>query len=227
MQYTTVRRLINCIVILVVAICFCVGCDSNQRELPTDAAGNVIDVAMPAEKAKEQIVFTMGDSCVCLDEVRYYLYNTQATYEAFYAAENKTLDWNSAMSKSDIAENVTLAEAVKSTVYNSICERECFAKYALEHGILLTDEEMEEVRQKQQNFHKQSGEKILERISVEEERLVEIYAKDALAKKVMEYIDNQLGDNSQDVYKKWKNENNITANLYWSELNFNTPIFGE
>lgn len=213
----------NCIMstLIIVLLTFNLCCCKNSGdEIPTDSAGNVIDVTMEAKKAATTVVLTVGQGQICLDEVRYYSYNTQATYEVFYSMEEEELDWHSEMS-----EGVSLEEAVKSTILDTMCERQALVEYAAENGIVLTEEELAQVDEKTNTFFQQSGEDILEKIDIGNDRLKEVYAKDALYLKVKESLETEQNGMSGKVYNKWKASNDVTTNSYWKYINFDTPIF--
>lgn len=60
----------------------------------------------------ELVVIRAGKSEVYLDEVLYYAYTTQATYETYYLMKGKEMNWNSEMK-----EGVTWQQGVKSTIF--------------------------------------------------------------------------------------------------------------
>lgn len=197
------------------------GCNNGNGENETSAVeqSKKADITIPAKEAAETEVMVVGDAVVYLDEVRYYSYNTQATYEAVYIAEDEALDWNSEMS-----EGVTLEEAVKSTVLDRICEREALVQYAEEYGVAFTETELSEISDKVDTFFEESNPKLLERIDIEKERLKEVFEKEELYKKVKEVMDDEEAGKSDETYKNWKKVNNVTTNEYWNAINFKTPI---
>lgn len=193
-------------------------------EVLTDIGTNEINLACSAEEAAVTPVMTIGAETIYLDEIRYYCYNTQATYEAVYATDGKgdNLDWNSEMS-----EGVTMEEAVKSTILNRICEREAMVSYAEEYRVALTEEELSQISEKTDIFFEQSNPKLLGKIDIRQERLKELFEKDALCQKVKEEMENENEGTSDEVYKNWKKVNTVTTNEYWEKMNFQTPILME
>lgn len=202
---------------LAAMVAFC-GCNVNsEKNEEKDTSANHANKTIEADKTG---VIVAGESKVYLDEVRYYAYNTQATYEAYYMAEDKELDWSKEMSV-----GVSLETAVKSTVLDSICEREAIVSYADEYQIALDEEAIAEVDKKVQTFFEGTNEKLLEKIDVTEKRLSEIYQKAALFEKVKAAMEEQQEGKSEEAYKKWKTVNNVTTNEYWDEINYQEPIF--
>lgn len=209
-------------ILLLVAMMVFTGCSAvdGEKEGQTNESGEKIDIALSAEEAARTEVMNIGTKKVYLDEVRYYSYNTQATYETYYIAEEKELDWNREMS-----EGVTLEEAVKSTVLDGICRRESLILYADEYNVDFTEEELKEIAEKVENFYEKSNEKILDRININRERLQEIFEKNELYNKVKDIMESEKEGKSDEVYKNWKKANNVTTNEYWTAINFQTPIF--
>lgn len=165
-------------------------------------------------------VIVAGESKVYLDEVKYYAYNTQATYEAYYIAENMELDWNKEMSV-----GVPLETAVKLTVLERISEREAIVSFAGEYGVELSEEEIKAVDEKVKKFFEGTNKGLLEKISIKEKRLKSVYEKDALFEKVKAVMETEKEGKSEATYKKWKTVNNVTTNGYWDEINYQEPIF--
>ena len=191
----------------------------NSEEVVTDENGNKIDTDLSYDEAARQPVITVGTEQVYLDEVRYYFYNTQATYELYYDTDDKELDWNKEMSV-----GVTLAEAVKSNILDTICETEALSSYAEEYGVSFSEDELTKISNKVDKFYAKTNEKLLDRIKIKTERLKEVFEKDELSKKVKEKLEGQQTGKAEEVYKNWKKANTVTTNEYWDALNFNKPI---
>lgn len=210
---------ISKVVVLCMAIAVALpGCNIHSEKCEEQVTDiKQVDKTVDADKIE---VISAGKSKVYLDEVRYYAYNTQATYEAYYIAEGKELDWDKEMSV-----GVSLEKAVKSTVFDSICEREAIVLYADEYQIILNEADVAEVEKKVQAFFEGTNKKLLRKINVTRERLTEIYQKDALFKKVKATMEEQYEGKSEAAYKKWKTVNNVTTNEYWEGINYKEPIF--
>lgn len=104
-------------VVLMLAVVFTMtltGCSKDKVNQETTAGQ--VDLSSNSE-----VAINAGGIGVLTDEVRYYAYTAQATYEAYYISENKNIDW-----KSDMKKGVSWQEGVKSIVLDDICRREYF-----------------------------------------------------------------------------------------------------
>ena len=116
---------------------------------------------------------------IYMDEVRYYAYKTQATYEVYYMSKNKELKWNKKLKI-----GVTLEEGVKSQILSNICERQALYEEASKYDVSLSAEEESEANEEADYYLENSSEKMLSKVNISKERLVEIYKKEKIAKKV-------------------------------------------
>lgn len=185
------------------------GCGRNSKTEETTTSSPEDTVAIHA-----------GDIDVFLDEARYYAYVAQGTYETYYLTEGKELSWSKKTKK-----GVTMEELVKSTVLDDICRRECIYSYCKEYNIDLSEEEQEKIKIDLDNYYKETDGELLSKIGISRERLKEVFEKQAIAKKienVMAFSDEKLPD---ETYKKWKEENTVTAEAQWESITFKKPIF--
>lgn len=199
-----IKNFILLILISIIAVLILSACEAGRK----------------TEMSEEQDVIIAGDRIVLEDEVRYYFYNTQATYEAYYMAENIELDWNREMS-----DGITLAMGVKSSILDSICEREAIVSCADQYGIALTAEERNAVEAKVETFFTQTDENLQNLIHITSYRLQEVFEKDELYRKVKAKINVDQNDLSDEMYKNWKTTNTVTTNDTWEKLDFSKKIF--
>ncbi len=176
----------------------------------------------PVIKVQDVDTIRVGDSVVAEDEMRYYFYNTQATYEAYYIAEEMELDWNS-----EIQEGITMSEGVKSTVLDDICRREVIAALAGEYSVELDNEEFAEAKTMVETFFTETNPKLQEKIEISPLRLEEVFEKDILYKKVEKTIEEEETGKTDEVYKNWKTANNVTTGDEWDKLNFDETILAK
>ncbi|MCR5837314.1 MAG: hypothetical protein K6G88_12490 [Lachnospiraceae bacterium] len=176
----------------------------------------------PAIKVQDVDTIRVGDIVVPEDEMRYYFYNTQATYEAYYIAEEMELDWNS-----EIQEGTTMSEGVKSTVLDDICRREVIAALAEEYEVKLDNEEFAEAKTMVETFFTETNPKLQEKIEISPLRLEEVFEKDILYKKVEKTIEDEEAGKADEVYKNWKTANNVTTGAEWDKLNFDETILAK
>ncbi|MBE5958160.1 MAG: hypothetical protein E7254_04770 [Lachnospiraceae bacterium] len=164
----------------------------------------------------------VGDSRVEEDEMRYYFYNTQATYEAYYIAENMKLDWDS-----EIQEGILLRDGVKSTVLDDICKREVIVSMAEDYSVELDNEDESEADKMVETFFTETNPKLQTKIDISPLRLKEVFEKELLYKKVLEIMENEEEGYSDEMYKNWKTANNVTTGEKWKKLDFNEKILEE
>lgn len=164
----------------------------------------------------EPVVIRAGKSEVRLDEVLYYAYTTQATYETYYLMKGKEMNWSSEMK-----EGVTWQQGVKSTILDDICRRECFYSLASEYDVVLSDSEEETIQKAADEYFEASSKKLIKKINIKRERLKKIFEK----QKIAEDVENMLKDSAKDLYNQWKKGNTVTADEQWESINFNEPIF--
>jgi hypothetical protein len=199
-------------VILCVALMIgLMGCTSAKKdsEIETTTLSPEKTVAIHAGKVE-----------VYLDEAKYYAYTAQATYETYFITENKELDWNSEMK-----EDTTWQQGVKSLVLDDICRRECMYAYADEYNVSLTDAEQSAIEKNVKNYLEKTSEKLISRINIDEKRLKFVFEKKKIAEKVEEIMtacDENLPDQ---VYEKWKTGNTVTAEKSWDNITFDKAIF--
>lgn len=212
------KRVVICLIIATMSLLMfaCGNTEDSDNKKDNDKK---IDVAAPADKAKDVVVITAGDRNVYLDEVRYYLYNTQATYEAVYMAEDKEVDWEQI-----VEGDIVLKDAVKSTVIDKICKREAILSYADAYDVKLSDSELEEIDKKVQIFFDESDDELLRRIDVSPERLQEIYKKDALCELIISRMDSEEQGKADKMYKQWKQDSVVETTGYWDKLSFDISI---
>lgn len=195
---------------LVIALCFSmIGCggNSSKEEVTTSSA-------------EDTVAIHAGSVNVYLDEVRYYAYVAQGTYETYYLTEGKEIDWNEKTKK-----GVTMETLVKSTVLDEICRRECLYSCQKEYNVELSEDEQKKIEIDVDNYYKETNGELLSKIGISRERLKEVFEKQTIAKKVedvMEYSDKNLAD---ETYKNWKKENTVTAESQWESITFDKPIF--
>lgn len=164
----------------------------------------------------ELVVIRAGKSEVYLDEVLYYAYTTQATYETYYLMKGKEMNWNNEMK-----EGVTWQQGVKSTILDDICRREYFYSLASKYDVVLSDSEEETIQKAADEYFEESNKKLLKKINIKRERLKKIFEK----QKIAEDVENILKDSAEDLYNQWKKGNTVTADEQWESINFNEPIF--
>lgn len=159
---------------------------------------------------------------IYMDEVRYYAYKTQATYEVYYMSKNKELKWNKKLKI-----GATLEEGVKSQILSDICERQALYEEAAKYDVSLSAEEENKTNEEADYYLENSSEKMLSKVNISKERLVEIYKKEKIAKKVEEILNAKEKHGADEMYQQWKGKVTIVMEEPWSEINFSEKIMEE
>ena len=159
---------------------------------------------------------------IYMDEVRYYAYKTQATYEDYYMSKNKELKWNKKLKI-----GVTLEEGVKSQILSDICERQALYEEASKYDVSLSAEEESEANEEADYYLENSSEKMLSKVNISKERLVEIYKKEKIAKKVEDILNTKEKNRADEMYQQWKSKVTIVMEEPWGKINFSEKIMEE
>lgn len=159
---------------------------------------------------------------IYMDEVRYYAYKTQATYEVYYMSKNKELKWNKKLKI-----GVTLEEGVKSQILSNICERQALYEEASKYDVSLSAEEESEANEEADYYLENSSEKMLSKVNISKERLVEIYKKEKIAKKVEDILNAKEKNSADEMYQQWKSKVTIVMEEPWGKINFSEKIMEE
>lgn len=159
---------------------------------------------------------------IYMDEVRYYAYKTQATYEVYYMSKNKELKWNKKLKI-----GVTLEEGVKSQILSNICERQALYEEASKYDVSLSAEEESEANEEADYYLENSSEKMLSKVNISKERLVEMYKKEKIAKKVEDILNAKEKNGADEMYQQWKGKVTIVMEEPWGKINFSEKIMEE
>ena len=159
---------------------------------------------------------------IYMDEFRYYAYKTQATYEVYYMSKNKELKWNKKLKI-----GVTLEEGVKSQILSNICERQALYEEASKYDVSLSAEEESEANEEADYYLENSSEKMLSKVNISKERLVEIYKKEKIAKKVEDILNAKEKNSADEMYQQWKSKVTIVMEEPWGKINFSEKIMEE
>ena len=128
-----------------------VATSETGSESSTVLKGTASKNSTSSDGADTTLTITAGGSQVMLDEVRYYAYTAQATYETYYLTKGKEIDWDSKMDG-----DVTWEQGVKSLVLDDICKREWLNEISSQYDIKLTKKEKSSVKTKALEYFKLS-----------------------------------------------------------------------
>ena len=173
-----------------------VATSETGSESSTVLKGTASKNSTGSDGADTTLTITAGGSQVMLDEVRYYAYTAQATYETYYLTKGKEIDWDSKMDG-----DVTWEQGVKSLVLDDICKREWLNEISSQYDI-----------------------KLAKKINISEGRLIKVFEKAEIADKTEKKMEKD-GSSTKEMYIKWKKGNNVTAESQWNNINFKEAIF--
>ena len=169
------------VLILIIALCMqaCAG-DNNENEGSGDDT---------------EVVLEIGGHDVCMDEIRYYAYTKQASYEAYYIAYDKEIDWQDSAD-----DEQTLEEAVKESLLNEICKRSVINNHADEYEVELDSSDRAEAESMVDEYFENSSEALKTKINITEERLEEVFEYKILYEKMCtEYMEqNEMSVSEED-----------------------------
>ena len=204
------RKKLICILAGLTVAVGLVGCGQKKAVEETTVA--------TSETGSESSTVLKG-SQVMLDEVRYYVYTAQATYETYYLTKGKEIDWDSKMDG-----DVTWEQGVKSLVLDDICKREWLNEISSQYDIKLTKKEKSSVKTKALEYFKNTNVKLAKKINISEGRLIKVFEKAEIANKTEKKMEKD-GSSTKEMYIKWKKGNNVTAESQWNNINFKEAIF--
>ena len=190
--------------------------NQSSSESQTVASKESIGIKIEDNDSKADI------ADIYMDEVRYYAYKTQATYEVYYMSKNKELKWNKKLKI-----GVTLEEGVKSQILSNICERQALYEEASKYDVSLSAEEESEANEEADYYLENSSEKMLSKVNISKERLVEIYKKEKIAKKVEDILNAKEKNSADEMYQQWKSKVTIVMEEPWGKINFSEKIMEE
>ena len=216
---------ISTIFVMIIVMLSFVAC-GNQKE---SNKGNAND--------SEIVAVHIGDVNIYLDEARYYLYTSQASYETYYLTKDTEIDW-----KSEMKEGVTWEEFVKGATLDDLCRRECMYSLREQYNISLTEEEKQEVQKMAGAYLSNTAENLQRKIGISDKRLKQIFEKKLIAGKVTDILEamnaekNEAGDDenvtgektnqkANAIYKKWKSEHEVRVEECFRKIHFDEPVF--
>ena len=136
-----------------------------------------------------------------------------------------TNDLKSRFSVTPFDIGASMENLVKSTVLDDICRRECMYALRDEYAVTLSQEESDQIDIKLSNYYTETNGELLSKIGISKSRLKKVFEKKEIADKVenlMSFNDKKLPD---EMYKKWKSDNTVTAEVQWENISFKHHIF--
>lgn len=148
----------------------------------------------PADYATT-VVATMGDEKIYLDEANMYLKSDQYYYEMMYTYMYGSADiWNLPVSNG----KETMADTLRANTLTMLRQTYILCSHAEELGISLSEEDMAKVEKAVDQSIGQGDDKLIDAIGVSRERMIGIFAKNALANRVWESVVSAADTNVSD-----------------------------
>lgn len=132
-------------------------------------------------KIAETLVVTVNDFNVYLDEMMYYIWQTETEYDSYndYYEENYGVNfW-----EQDAGDGLTARDFIKDDVMDNVVRSYILWDQAIATGMTLTKEEQKTSKTRAQEILTEFTEKQKETIQLSEERLIEILEKEAFVDK--------------------------------------------
>ena len=171
------------------------------------------------KSADKTVAIEAGDNQVFLDEVRYYMYSSQGTYEIYYIADGKEIDWGEKNGKT------TWENTVKGSVLDSIAKRECFYEQRDEYNIQLDDKAKQDIDLKVANYYTGTDEKLKNKINIKESKLTALFTKAYIATMIEDIMNTTEKGSADKYYKSWLEKNDIECENAYFTINFDEHIF--
>lgn len=149
------KRLAACGLSIITALSLLTGCSSDKDKTnPTVSSDD------------DKTLITIDDITIPYSVGKFYAYNTQASYEAYYLANGYIMDWSikySSNDSTDITEpatlegetvppDATIEDMVKADVLDRIKIFYTVAKYAKDNGVTLNDDDYKEIDEHVKNY---------------------------------------------------------------------------
>lgn len=161
---------------VITALSLFTGCDSKEETKTTDDSATLI---------------TIDDIKVPLSVGKFYAYNEQASYEAYYLACGYAINWstiyeNETDESSDYA-GLTIEEVVKRDLLERIKMFYVVSEYAKSNNVTLTDEDRAEIDE-YVNEYLAGSEKVINATKADEALLKQIYEMESYYNKGCDII---------------------------------------
>ncbi len=121
------------------------------------------------------VVATYGEDKIYLDEANFFIRNAQYVYEMYYGTDV----WSNTQYEG-------IKDYMVESVMASLNQTSVLVSKAEELGVTLSDEDKAKAAEAVAEFLEEADEKLVEACGLSEERLIEIYEKNALANRVYE-----------------------------------------
>lgn len=189
-------------VFLYSTLCACGGSTDNKK------------VVLTTGFEKDEI-FRIEEVSCSKAEIMVYLTNIQNRYESVYGSEilNTEID------------GVTLEENVKETALANMAQVKAMTLLANKHGVTLTDEEAELVKEAAQEYYTSLNETEISLMGVNETTIESLYGEFALANKLYHYLIKDINPEISDDEARTITVEHILIKTYNVDENGNKEVY--
>ena len=172
----------------------------------------------------KNVLMTVNDLEITLDEAKFYAYNKQANYEVYYLANGYKIDWNSPY---DDDTDMTMEDIVKKEVLAQMKELVLVSEYAKAQGVKLDDEDLGEIDALVDEFISDSKDTLLDKTGKDKDMLNTVFTRQKYVDKLYEKLQIAEDEDSKDkLYKELLAKANIKVNdELWDKIRFDEAIY--
>ncbi len=181
---------------------------------------------------KENVVITVNETEISIDQAKFYAYNKQANYEVYYLVSGAKLDWKAPYDKSsELSEgnDITMETLVKKEVLDQIKKVVLVSEYAKDEGITLNDNDSKEIDALVEEFIADSKDKLITKIGKDKSVLTTVFTRQKYIDKLYEKLDiTDNADAQDDLYKELLSKAKVMINEeLWATITFDEAIYTE
>lgn len=194
-----ISRLLNCIMVLILAASMLSGCTEAEKEI------------VLTTEFKEDEIMRINDISCYMPEMMLYLTNVKNQYESIYGEE---------LWEKDLGDE-TLSERIKEMVLAKVAQVKVMNLMAADYGISLTDEEAEKVARAAEEYYSSLNDKEIELTGATLETVNRIYMEYLLAEKVYDYTIQDINPEISDDEARRITVQQILIRVYGYDSNGN------
>lgn len=178
----------------------------------------------------ENVVMTVNDIEISLDQAKFYAYNKQANYEVYYLVSGAKLDWKAPYDESgelSKADSVTIEDLVKKEILEQIKKVALVSEYAKDEGITLSNDDLNEIDALVEEFISDSKDTLIKKIGKDKSVLTTVFTRQKYIDKLYEKLDIADDTAAQDeLYREILAEAEIMINEdLWATIAFDEAIY--
>lgn len=200
-----------CFTIALLCCCFALGCAKK-------------------DDFSENVIMTINDTEISMDQAKFYAYNKQANYEVYYLVSGATLDWKATYDESGESpegNDITMETLVKKEVLDQMKKVVLVSEYAKEQNIKLGNEDLDDIDALVNEFVSNSKDTLLDKIGKDKDTLSTVFTRQKYIDKLYEKLGIADDSDAQDeLYKELLAEAKIMINEdLWATIAFDEAIY--